>query len=262
MLQDAPQDRTLGYEVEIQLNQYNETSCKVLLYYGNGGVDPGTYPPAGNSDLNALKAFYEAMGFSVDYTNVWPSDLSVYRLVVLHGPGDDLDDGTHFFSAAQKGALASYMRSGGRVVVNGDHSGAFGVNTVNDLLAGLGVGIVQNSDLATPDADACGPLTDITADQVTAGLTFLDPSAVSSLTLSGGAISLARVDALPYTCVGGVLNGKTWMAVDQVAGAPTRPGGDLIMIADFNSLDDINGFGDPAGDGFSGPALATNLVGY
>ncbi|NIS82341.1 MAG: hypothetical protein GTO14_19520 [Anaerolineales bacterium] len=262
VLQDAPQGGSpLIYEVKIQLNQYNETSCRVLLYYGNGGVDPGTYS-GGDSDLHLLKAHYEAMGFGVDYTDVWPSDLSIYRLVVIHGPGDDLDDGTHYFTAAQKGALTSYMQSGGRVVVNGDYGGLWGYMTVNDLLSGLGVGITQNPDTATPDGDACGPLTDITPDQVTAGLTFLDPSAVSSLTLSGSAVALARVDPPTYTCNGGVINGAIWMAVDQVAGTPARPGGDLIMIADFNAMDDKYGFSDLAGDGFSGPALATNLVGY
>lgn len=262
VLQTAQQRTTLRYNVQVQLNQYNE-ACRVLLYHGNGGFSPADEAgPSG--DLFGLKARYEAAVFAVDYTDVFPADLSIYRLVILYGPGSDPpgfgdDLPANFFSAAQKAALSAYMVGGGRVVVMGDHSGEFGQATVNDLLAGLGVGITQNADVATPDGDACAPLTDITPDQVTAGIASLDPSATSSL--SGGT-SLARVDPAPYTCFGGVINGATWMAVGQVAGAPPRPGGDLIVISDLNILDDLFGFGDPAGDGMSGPALADNLVGY
>jgi hypothetical protein len=255
VLQEAPQDATLGYTVEVQLNQWNE-ACRVLLYYGNGGFGPND-EPGPSTRLFDLKTLYEGMGFSVDYTDVWPDDLSIYQLVVLYGPGRDDDSGTHFFFDGQKDALKDYMELDKRVVVMGDHSGGFGVSTVNNLLNALGVGISQNADLATPDGDVCGPLNDLTADQVTAGITELDPSATSSLNVSGSAISLARVPALPYTCLGGVKNGATWMAIDRLYG-----NGGLVMIADTNILDDQYGFNDPQGDGMSGAALGTNLIMY
>jgi hypothetical protein len=243
----------IGFEVE-------QWEIRVLLYYGNGGFLPGDFP-SGAGDLFELEAHYLGLGAIVDYTDDWPDDLSAYKLVLLHGPGWKGDGGENYFSAGQKSQLTDYMRAGGRVVLQGDHSGLFGVNTVNDLLAGLAIGIVQNADRATHDTDICAPITDITADQVTDGLTQLDPSATSSLTLSGTAKSLARIDDAPYTCTGGVSNGVTFMAVDQVAGAPARPGGDIIVIGDINMLDDP-GFEDWANDGTWSAELASNLLNY
>lgn len=258
VLQPAPQGATFGYGVRIQLNQWNEARCRVLLYFGNAG-----FPPSSGESLTSLKAFYESMGYGVDYTDVWPADLDPYKLVLLYGPGARNDGGGAFFSAAQVSDMASYMGSGGRVVVMGDHSGAFGVNTVNNLLGQLGAGIHQNADRALPDSDACQPLSDISPDQVTTpallndGSARLDPAAVSSLSLSGAAVSLARIDPAPYSCGSGVLNGATWVAIDRSFGT-----GGLVVITDVNILDNHFGFGDPGGDGFSGPLLAANLVGY
>ncbi len=251
VLQTALQgQQDLEYNVEVQLNQWNEGCGKVLFYYGNGGFN----------SYNQLKSVMEGLGYEVDYTAAWPADLGVYKLVLILGPGYQGDGGGNFFSAAQVAALTSYLGDGGRVVVTGDHSGLFGINTVNNLLSNLGVGIAQNADLATSDNDACLPMSNITADQVTTppllsdGTARLDPSATSSLSLSGAAVSLARVDA--GACPGSEIPGATWMAIDRSLG----PGG-VIVIGDFNLFDDFS-FSDPAHDGYSGAAFGANLVGY
>ena len=250
VLQTAPQDKKeLTYKVEVQLNQWNEGCGKALFYYGNAGY---------TASYNQLKAVYEGLGYEVDYTEAWPADLSIYKLALIIGPGLRNDSGANFFSAAQVASLKSYLAAGGRVVVMGDHSGVFGIRTVNDLLGKLGVGITQNADAATPDGDTCAPMGDITPDQITTppllsdGTARLDPSATSSLTLSGSAISLARTDAAGC----GGRPGLTWMAVDRSLG----PGG-VIVIGDLNLVDDYS-FSDPAHDGYSGAAFGANLIGY
>jgi hypothetical protein len=252
VMQTAPQNATLTFDAEVCLHQWNEETgnCpqpKVLLYYGNAGPAPDGASP---QDLFLLKSHYEVLGYAVDYTDVWPADLSAYGLVYINGPGWVDDSGAAFFSVAQKDALTAYMAGGGRVVVAGDHSGGFGIDTVNDLLAAISGNIIQNADVVTPDADSCIPLTDITPDAVTAGLVFIDPSATSSLTVGGPAVSLARVDPAPYDCGGVAVNGATYLARD----------GQLVVIGDSNTLDDF-GLSDPAGDG-SNYGLATNLLTY
>ncbi|NIM92150.1 MAG: hypothetical protein GTO18_00335 [Anaerolineales bacterium] len=263
VLQEAPQGGTLNYTVEVLLHQWNE-GCKVLLYYGNSGIGPGSAfgYPGSDGELFSLKSHYEGMSFAVDYTDTWPTDLSIYRLVVLYGPGneDDTDD----FTAAQVAELSDYMKDGGRVVVVTDWNNFAGTSVPNNLLTNLGIGIQKRTPTtyATPDGDSCAPLTVFTPDQLTNGLASLDPAATTPLDLSGSAVSLARVDDPPYTCGVGVKHDATWIAVDQVAGAPARPGSDLIVIGDANILDDTYGFGDPSSDGMSGAALGTKLIDY
>jgi len=253
VLQDAPQGTQLSYVVEVQLNQFNESGCRVLLYHGNSGVAPGaaTGYPGADGDLNDLKLHYEALGFTVDYTSVWPADLSVYHLVLLYGSGNEND--ADFYSAAQVADLKAYLASGKRVVVSTDWNDFGGTAVPNKLLTDLGVGIQKRTPttFATPNGDACIPLTDV-APEVALFTKTLDPAATTPLDLSGTAIPLAKVDAAPYDCLGIAKNGETWMARD----------GQVVVNGDPNSLDDNYGFGDPAGDGMTGAQLANYLVDF
>ncbi|UCC75015.1 MAG: hypothetical protein JSV86_10815 [Gemmatimonadota bacterium] len=240
----------IGFEVQ-------ELEIHVLLYYGHDGYGPGKFPHGGG-DLYWLKSHYESMGAIVDYTDQWPDDLGLYKLVLLNSMGYPFPTPNSFFSADQKAALLAFVQSGRRLVVMTDHSGYFGMEPFNDLLSFLGVGIQINGDLALPDADFCAPLFDITPHQVTQGMTSIDASAVASLTLSGTAVSLARVDPAPYSCstpAGDAVNGATWLAVDQVGD------GDVVVLADQQVVDDF-GYSDPGGDGWGGLQLANNLINY
>jgi len=242
----------IGYRILLAQAPAN----KILIYYGNGGPQPGSASD-GQVNFNQLKVHYESKGYHTDYTDSFPTDLKVYKLIILVAPGYANDSGINFFTAQQVTAFKNFMTAGGRFVVMGDHSGFFGMNTVNDLLVNLGVGIRQNADVATNDADSCPPLTDITPDQITAGVSALDLSASSSLTLSGSAKSLLRVPS-GWTCGAGPI-GATLMAVDQIAGTAPRPGSDLLVIGDTQVLDDYM-FSDPAGDGIADNLkLADNL---
>ena len=251
-MQTANQGAIYEFEAEVCFHQWNEEIgvCpmpKVLLYNGNGSIDSGG---GGSTALTSLKAHYESLLYGVVYTDVWPASLSEYSMVYIDTPGAADDGGANFFSAAQKADLNAYMASGGRVVVSGDHSGGFGIATVNDLLAALGSSITQNADAVSPDNDACPPWTDITPDGATAGVATIDPSATSSLT---GGTSLARIDAPVTDCgFGGfdTVPGATYLARD----------GRLVVMGDSNILDDF-AFSDPAGDG-DNATLATALVSY
>jgi len=245
----------------ICVNTGDDFTPHVLIYYGNGGADPGSQG-SGLADFNQLKAHYDAAGYSTDYTDVFPADLSPYKLIILVAPGIDLDNGTHYFTAAQVSAFQSFMLSPlkGRLVVMGDHSGIFGINTVNNLLGALGVGITQNADAVTSDGDSCPYITDITADQITTGVSGLDLSATSSLNLTGTAKSLVRLQS-GWTCGSGT-GGETVIAVDQIAGAPSRPGSDVVVIGDTQGIDDY-ALSDPQGDGIADNLVfADNLVGF
>lgn len=241
----------------ICINTGDDFTPHVLIYYGHGGADAGD-----GVTFNQLKAHYDAAGYSTDYTNVFPADLSPYKLIILVAPGAHDDTGTNYFTAAQVSAFQSFMLSPlkGRLVVMGDHSGVFGINTVNNLLGALGVGITQNADAATGDSDTCPPITDITADQITTGVSGLDLSATSSLTLAGMATSLVRLQA-GWTCGSGT-GGETVIAVDQIAGAPSRPGSDVVVIGDTQGIDDY-ALSDPQGDGIANNLVfADNVVGF
>lgn len=246
---------------EICINIGDDFTPHVLIYYGNGGVDPLLPPGSGERvSFYDLKARYDTAGYPTDYTDVFPADLSPYKLIILVLPGYDNDDGTHYFTAAQVSAFQSFMQGGGRLVVMGDVSGNWGINTVNNLLGALGVGITQNADMVTSNHDLCPYITDITADQITMGVSGLDLSATSSLSLTGTATSLVRLQS-GWTC-GSVTGGQTVIAVDQIAGAPSRPGGDVVVIGDSQGIDDY-ALGDPWGDGIADNLVfADNLVGF
>jgi PKD repeat protein len=200
-------------------------SKEVLLYYGNGGPSPDPYGE--RATFFDLEDYYEAMGFPTAYTNNWPSDVNDYRVIFIIMPGNANDNGIYFFSTTQVNELKDFMMNGGRLVVMGEHSGAFGINTVNKLLSDLGVGIQQRADNRLYYIDPYA--TDITSDQLTEGVTEFDMNGagVSTLILSGSAISLVR-DRTMYDLV----------AVDQIAGAPSRPGSDVIVFGDTQVLDD------------------------
>ena len=208
-----------------------QSNSEILLYYGNGGYDPG-----GQVDFYDLQSHYESQGYIVNYTDVWPSDFSSLCLIILILPGVDNDDGTYYFSAAQVNELESFILAGGRLVVLGEHSGGYDINTVNNLLGNLGVDISQNSDIYLAGFEST-PVGDITADQITNGMSSMQFAASSTLTLSGDSISLVREPS----------GGFHLIAVDQIAGAPARPCYDVVVSGDCNIMDD-GWFADGDGD--------------
>ena len=268
--QDFDEFADLGDDFKIQVYAHSEAANKVLIYEGQGNGGTGGL----SGSYNTLKAFYVGLGYATDYGNAAGLDadlsdgsaggtaLGSYKLIVIACP-------TIAFTAAEAAALAAYTTSGGRIALLSDWGGGF-CTADDSLLSQLpGVGITVDDNAVTPNNDVCAPLTDITGDQVTTGMTGYDPSATPSLTLAGNAKSLIRTPAA-YFCdgdgdgVNDATGGATVVAVDQVTGSGPRPGSDVVVIGDENSIDDY-GLSDPNGDnGFpdGNVGLAFNLVDY
>ena len=201
---------------------------RVLIYYGNGGASP-EIEEGGARTYQRLKSHYESYGLPTTYTDEWPETLTEFCLIILPTPGTTEDDESNFYTSSQVNALKAFLRTGGRLLILGDHSGKFGINTVNDLLAKLGVGISQNADAFLDGFDST-PTTNITADPLMDGVTSLQFAASSSLNVSGTAKSLAREPG-----------GATLIAVDRGAG------GEVVVSGDSNFIDD-SWFSDGDGD--------------
>jgi hypothetical protein len=221
---------------EIEVNLEATVRGGVLIYYGNGGPPPGAYTDyPGVATYTRLVAHYEGAGLQTDYTDQWPSSLDGYCLIILPCPGIRGEGGENFYTSSQVTALRLFLERGGRLVVLGDHSGKFGVNTVNDLLEKLGVGIRQNSDAFLDEYDS-PPTTDISSHYLMKGVSSFQFAASSSLTLSGTAQSLVREPG-----------GATLIAVDRIAGAPGGQGGEVVVSGDLDIIDDA-WFDDGDGD--------------
>jgi hypothetical protein len=93
-------------------------SKKVLLYYGNGGEDPDPDPwGQRRGTFYDLKDFYDNLGFPTTYTDIWPADPDVYKVIFLIMPGRDGDGGSYYVSTTQVNQLKDFMLNGGRLVV-------------------------------------------------------------------------------------------------------------------------------------------------
>jgi hypothetical protein len=172
-----------------------------------------------------LQDIYNLQGCPTTYTDVWPNDLNAYRVIFLIIPGYLGDAGSQYFTDSQVQDFHEFLLSGGRLVVQGEHSGAFGIDTVNRLLSDLGLGIQQNGD-KTFSGSWWPPATDITPDQITDGVAALDFDAASTFHITGAATSLAR----DY-------RGDDVVVVEHVPLAPPRPGGDVLVWGDTQVLD-------------------------
>lgn len=247
----VPAANVLSFRAEVQevddFKPLGLETNEILLYYGNGGQAPPVMD--GRGTFYDLKAYYDGKGHPTTYTNTWPSDLNVYRVIFFIMPGMANDGGIFYFSSTRIIEIKDFLMNGGRLVVQGEHSGYFGMATVNKLLSDLGVGIQQRADnrlyYIEPAAN------DITPDQITSGVEDLDldGAGVSSLSLFGLAKSLVR-DRTGYDLV----------AVDQIAGAPPRPGSDVVVYGDTQVLDDYQ-LRNNDGDGvFDNYAFADNLI--
>lgn len=209
-------------------------SKKTLLYYGNGGPAPGHFPD-GQADFSMLQDIYNLQGCPATYTAIWPNDLTTYRVIFLIMPGNHDHAGSSYFTQSQIQEIREFLLSGGRLVVQGDHSGGFGIDTVNRLLSDLGLGIQQNGDkvLVGPES----PATDITPDQITDGVVALDFNATSTFDITGAANSLVRDHS-----------GDDVVVVEHMPLAPPRPGGDVLVWGDTQVLDNYQ-LQDNDGDG-------------
>jgi hypothetical protein len=254
--------RCITATVDFELHQ--APSSRILLYYGNGGLDPDDGTASDDPDeYYDLKSRYENAGYIVEYTDAWPSDpdLEEYRLIVLILPGYDNDDvASNGFNTSQAAQLGLYIHGGGRLVLlvdneaqAGDLSDAY--NVPNDLMASLSIGITVTNNASGDDTYNQVDLSGEAPYDNEFTSMHLEGDDCQELSLFAGAFDAYESDPNDHFPV---------IAADKVgfpANDPdedTSTGWDVIVVSDAEILSDF----------FQGPgwpenlAFADNLIAY
>ncbi|MEO0974157.1 MAG: hypothetical protein AAFX85_13780, partial [Pseudomonadota bacterium] len=215
MAQGGPGIPSSAYGQATPVDFSGEASA-VLFYTGN--------EPRGEPDsLIEITQFYRSIGASaVEVIDVFPQDLSPYRLVFLLRPEAP-------FSQNQVDALADFIAgadgSPGRLVLVGEHTGFFDPLAAQTLLDALGVNIRFNDVAADP---ICSNLTrDFAADRLMKGIpldTSIGYAYTDTFTLGEGAKKVL-----------GTRSGAPMIAVYP---AEREVLGDVVVFGDSNLLTD------------------------
>ena len=209
------------------------TGRRMLLYYGNGGVSPKS---SGKGSFETIDGIWkDTYGWNTDHRQSWTEDLSDYRMVGLLSPG--AEDGTDF-TEDEIAVFASALEAGTRIVVFGDRSGC-GAPRVTDLIAALGGSLSFTGSAAAENsvtqADSFNG-----SNQIASGLSepirMKEPCYINP---TGGETVIRDAD-------GNVL----------VASQRVGSGGDLVLVGDFQFMDDGSNYLD-SGDT---QRFADNLV--
>jgi len=220
---------------------------RVLFYYGNGGVGPATEAGA-LTDYYKAKAWFEDLGFYVDYTDVWPTDpdLDEYRTIFLLAPGhtNDAIPGPNFFTPGQLSQLDLFLRSGGRLVVMTDHSTWTGQGVENDLLTKLIDGVIQFKSQSIPD-NLVNQITNYR--DIMDGVAVLDFDQDTGSTVAAPAVVLGRINASHATNPNEI--------IIAAFTPPSAGAGYLVTIGDLNWMDDSRWMND-----WNWPADNENLL--
>jgi hypothetical protein len=148
-----------------------------------------------SGEYSALAAAAASWGLTIDAKNtpITTADLSGYRLLVLPDPETAL-------SADEVGAINSFIRSGGRLVILGEWYGPW--ENVTPMSAGHGItfnpdGVYDPTN--NEGSDLWPHIRSFASHRLTAGLQTIALYASSSLYLHGSAIGLAGADLDAYT---------------------------------------------------------------
>ena len=200
-----------GTEDEIEAVYPGEDQDRVLLYYGSGGFPPefskGSFT---EFDAHILDVF----GWNTDHRSEWTADLSEYRMVGLVAPGHT---GEAFLEPDQLNDLRSALENGTRIVFFADRESC-GSTVMANTLTELGATVFFPGEAA--DQNMRINATDLGSHQVTAGLStivFKEPCWVDA---TGGTRVVAHAD-------------RVLVAVQR-----PRTGGDIVIVGDFQALDD------------------------
>jgi hypothetical protein len=198
-----------------------ESMDRVLLYYGNGGYEPGSSKGAFDDFDNLIKT---NLGWNTDHRNELPADLTGYRMIGFIALGHDGGDN---FTATEIAAIQAALAVGTRVAFFADRESCAST-VMADAMTQLGVTMSFTGSAA--DANLRVDATDLSTYQVTDGLSrviFKEPCWVNS---SGGTRIVNHLE--------------------NVVAAAQRPatGGDVLLIGDFQALDDSEYLTDESAD--------------
>ncbi len=195
------------------------TGTRILLYYGNGG-----YPlsGAGKAAFETIDAHWkDSYGWNTDHRDAWTEDLSDYRMVGLVAPGYNDDTA---FTSEEIAVFAEALANGTRIVIFGDRE-ACGAGVAPALVEALGLRMAFTG--ASASLNAVVQADDFNrSHQVSAGLEaairmkepcYVDPT-------SGSAVVRDN-------------NNNVLVAAAQVGN-----GGDVVLVGDFQFMDDASGY--------------------
>lgn len=206
---------------------------RMLLYYGSGGVSPKS---SGKASFEAIDALWkDTYGWNTDHRESWTADLSDFRMVGLLSPG--AEDGSDF-AEDEVATFAGALEAGTRIVIFGDRTGC-GAPRVTELVAALG-GSMSFTGSSSAENSVVQADTFNTASQLAAGLSepirMKEPCYINP---TGGETVVRDPD-------GNVL----------VASQRVGSGGDIVLVGDFQFMDDASNYLD-SGDT---QTFANNLV--
>lgn len=198
-----------------------ESQDRALLYYGSDGYAPDFTKGAFDEfDAHILETF----GWNTDHRDLWTEDLSEYRMVGLVALGHT---GDTLLEPEQIEDLRGALENGTRIVLFGDRESC-GSQVMADVLAQLGSSMTFFGDAASQNMriDA----TDLGSHQVTTGLStviFKEPCWVNP---GSGTRVVAHA-------------GNILVAAERPA-----TGGDILVIGDFQAIDNSGYLSDEAAD--------------
>lgn len=206
---------------------------RILLYYGNGGINP---EGSGKASFEAIdQVWKDTYGWNTDHRETWTEDLSDYRMVGLINPGAQ---DTVAFTDGEIATFVAALEAGTRIVVFGDRTGC-GAAAVTDIVSALG-----------------GSMS-FTGDSAAANSIVQTDSYNSGTQLGAGMSDTIR---MKEPCYVNPTGGDTVLRDDDgnvlVASQQIGSGGDVVLVGDFQFMDDGSNYLD-SGDT---QVFANNLV--
>lgn len=193
--------------------------------YHDSGDTQGHYQDLTSLVVSGLGGSFEEKDQPID-----TAALAGYNVLALADPEVAL-------APAEIAAISNFVIGGGRLVVVGEWGGAMKVDTVNDLLAGVGVYISFNADMVHDPTDNEGLTThwprihQFANHPLTDGVGWAALYAAASLNVAPPAVALASGDDDAYTAVSATtgLQDDDGLGAEDLAPQAIYPGAPIVM---------------------------------
>jgi len=188
---------------------------QIMVYVGNGGADGAGGAPGGVVEVSEV---WGALGYSTTIVDIFPTDLSTVRAIVMMSPG--YYGGALAFSAAEIEAVQTAIAAGTRLIILVDNN-ACAEAAVTNLLTELEVSISFSGDFIDENSILSISRFDPSQQPLT-GITELELSDPCFVNPGDNGSQLFQDD-----------DSNVLGALEQVGN-----GGDVVLIGDFSFLGD------------------------